>query len=151
MPRLFLSALALAALLPRPTTAFDLSGDRWTTSPVRIELQLGPTSGTLIDGSASWNVVANDALSAWNNSLVSFRFSGVLDSTAAQGRSNRINNVFFSSTIYGDSWGGRTLAIIEFPTSWRRARTRLLCVNLLVRMQETQTRSDVSSRKVCES
>lgn len=111
MPRLLPFALALAALLPRPATAFNLSGDRWTTTPVRMELQLGSTSGTLIDGSASWNVVANDALSAWNTNLVSFRFSGVLDSTAGQSRSNRINNVLFSPTVYGDTWDDRTLAI----------------------------------------
>ena len=108
------AVLALAALTAR---AYNLDGERWKTIPVTMQLQLGPVSGTLIDGSASWGAVAEDALGTWNAVLTNFRFSVVRDSTATQVRGNRINNVFFSSTIYGAAFDSRTLAVTLLSTT----------------------------------
>ena len=114
--RLALSVLALA-IATVAARAYNLSGERWKTVPVTLHLQLGPVSGTLIDGSASWGAVAEDALGTWNAVLTNFKFNVVRDSTAAQVRGNRINNVFFSSTIYGTAFDSRTLAVTLLSTT----------------------------------
>lgn len=101
-------AFIFAALSAR---AYNLGGQRWNTTSVVMQLQLGASSGTLIDGSTSWGVSAEDALGLWNNVVTNVKFTVVRDSTAAKADGNRLNNVFFSSTIYGDAWDSRTLAI----------------------------------------
>ena len=76
-----------------------------------MNLQLGPSPGALLDGSASWGASAEDALALWSGSLTNLKFSVVRDSTAPIGRGNGTNNVFWSATVYGDAWDSRTLAI----------------------------------------
>ena len=105
-------ALALMlALLAAGAQAYTLSGKRWSSGILTLQLQLGAGTGTLLDGRTSWNAVAEDALAEWNSNLGTLKFSGVRDSTASIARSNRLNNVFFSGTVYGDAWGTRVLAV----------------------------------------
>jgi hypothetical protein len=108
---LFLGGLAAWLALPIPALAFNLSGQRWPNGQVVMQLQLGPTNGPLLDGATSWGAVAEDALSIWNSNLTNVRFSVVRDSTAAIARGNGLNNVFWSSTVYGDAWDSRTIGI----------------------------------------
>jgi hypothetical protein len=103
--------VVVLALLPGALSAYNLSGQRWTGSTVSMQLQLGPTPGPLLDGSASWGATAEDALAAWNAVLTNVKFTVVRDSTAPQGSGNGFNNVFWSTTIYGNTWGSRTLGI----------------------------------------
>jgi hypothetical protein len=110
----FIATLLIATPAIR---AFNLDDERWRTSPVTMHLQLGTISGSLIDGSTSWGAVAEDALATWNGVLTNFRFTVVRDSTVAQARSNRLNNVFFSATIYGSAFDSRTLAVTLLSTS----------------------------------
>ncbi|MBI5691592.1 MAG: immunoglobulin domain-containing protein [Verrucomicrobia bacterium] len=115
----FLFLFALPAPLLR---AFNLSGERWAAGQVTMHLQLGPTSGPLLDGASSWGAVAEDALATWNRALTNLRFTVVRDSTAVLNRGNAINNVFFSPTVYGSAWDGRTIGIClqSFDTRTRR-------------------------------
>lgn len=107
-----LAALGLVLSVgPGPLLAFNLSGERWPAGSVTMHLQLGPLSGSLLDGAPSWGAVAEDALANWNRNLSSVRFVVVRDSTTGVARGNSTNNVFFSSTVYGSAWGGRTLGI----------------------------------------
>ncbi len=98
---------ALSTALP----AFNPSGERWPNGPVVMHLQLGPSNGPLLDGAASWGVVAEDALASWNRGLTNVQFTFVRDSSVAVGNGNAVNNVIFSPTVYGGAWGGRTLGI----------------------------------------
>jgi hypothetical protein len=109
----FLSRLcvAIAALTTFTARAYNLSGERWKSTPVTLQLQLGSPSGTLIDGNTSWDAVATDALNTWNGVLANFKFTGVSGSTATKADGNRLNNVFFSPTVYGLAWGDRVLGI----------------------------------------
>jgi hypothetical protein len=101
-----------SCLLLTSVSAYNLDGDTWSNSPIVLQLQLGPlTKGPLIDGAASWGAVAEDALALWNNSMANMKFTVVRDSSAQQARSNNLNNVFFSPTVYGDNWDSRVLAI----------------------------------------
>ena len=112
-PRLARLLLALAVLptLFSPARAFNIGKERWIAGEVPMHLQLGPSGGPLLDGAANWGVVAESALALWNNALTNVRFTVVRDSTAPIARSNNTNNVFWSYSVYGDTWDNRTLAI----------------------------------------
>jgi hypothetical protein len=108
---LFVAGLALWLGIASLARAFNLSGQRWANGQVVMQLQLGPVNRPLLDGATSWDAVAEDALASWNSNLSSVQFSAVRNSTAAIARGNRLNNVFWSSTVYGDAWDTRTLGI----------------------------------------
>jgi hypothetical protein len=101
----------LLTLMAAGAQAYTLSGKRWSSGTLTLQLQLGSVSGTLLDGRTSWNAVAEDALASWNAVLGSLQFAVVRDSAAATGRTNGLNNVLFSSTVYGTAWGNRVLAV----------------------------------------
>jgi hypothetical protein len=103
--------IAAVVICPAWLFAYNLGTQKWTNSPVVMQLQLGATAAPLLDGSASWGASAEDALASWSANLTNVKFSVVRDSTAAIALDNSLNNVFWSSTIYGDAWDDRTLAI----------------------------------------
>jgi len=97
---------AVLVWLTDPGRAYVLTGQRWTSGTnVTMQLQLGAGSGTLIDGSTSWNSVAEGALASWNAYLASATFRMVRDSTQGIALRNGVNNVFWDDDVYGDSFG----------------------------------------------
>ena len=100
----------------RATFAFDTDGDRWTRNrSVMMHLSLGPPRA-LQDGFGSFNDSAADALSIWNQHLVHLSFRWIIGSTLPQSDSDTDNSVFFSNTVFGDSFGDNTLAITLIST-----------------------------------
>lgn len=92
-----------------------------------MQLALGTPSSPLIDGSTSWDAVAQSALAAWNPYMGANTFSGVSGSSAPKAQGNGINNVFFSSTVYGSAFGGSTLAItVSYASGNRRVEGDVL-------------------------
>ena len=90
---------------------FELTGQTWPLdTTVTMQLELGPTGVTLIDGLGTWNNSAADALGIWNQYLDAVKFSWVLDSDAPKESLDGYNSVFFSSTILGEGFGDNTLA-----------------------------------------
>lgn len=89
-----------------------------------MHLQLGSSSGGLIDGSTSWGQSAESALGEWNPFLKDVKFRVVRDSTASKGSGDRTNNVFFADEVYGDAFPEGTLAT---TTHWliRSTQTRI--------------------------
>lgn len=81
---------------------------------VVMHLQLGDSGGRLMDGSPSWNSAAESALAIWNAYIRRPQFAVVRDSTAPIQQGNRINNVFFSSHVYGTGFGGA----VAITTEW---------------------------------
>lgn len=109
-------AAALFVLAPaRPLPGYSLLTSKWPNGTVTMHLKMGPGSGTLIDGSTSWNQVMAGALAVWNTHIDLVKFSAVSDSSAENGDGNRVNTVFFDSTVYGTAFGATTLAI---TTEW---------------------------------
>src|SRR5437016_602391 len=99
--------------LAAPGHAYSLMGPRWASgSSIVMHLQLGNSSGTLMDGSTSWNTVAEGALGRWGPFLNSVSFRVVRDSTAGIAMENGANNVFFADDIYGDAFGD-AIAVTE--------------------------------------
>ena len=115
MSRLRVSiAIALAltgAILTAPATLAFVNNNRsWQISTIAMHLQLGQ-SGLLINGCPNWGCAFQRAMGEWNFYLNRSALVPVPDSTAPREDGNLINNVFYSSTIFGDRFDSSTLAI----------------------------------------
>lgn len=117
MRRALAIATMLLAAICATLDAYVFLGQVWPDGSIVMQMQLGSSSGTLLDGSTSWGQSAEGALATWNNYLSRVQFRVVRDSTAPTGDNNGYNNVFFSSSIYGRSFGSSTLAV---TTNWYR-------------------------------
>ncbi len=113
--RLKSGAIALAVLAGwlGTATAFDLSGESWPGPDIVMQLQLGTSSGPLLDGSASWGEAAEGALATWNAVILSANFRVVRDSTAPILYRNSFNNVYFDDNVDGDGFGGAIAVMIS--------------------------------------
>lgn len=107
-----LAAASIAAALFSPGAfGYAYTGTRWASNSITMHLQLGASNGPLLDGHASWGASAEDALNLWSAQIATSKFAIVRDSTATQAARNRVNNVFFSNSIYGEAWGSGVLAV----------------------------------------
>ncbi len=110
----FRSFVAAAFLVPLSTGlfAFELTGHAWPAgTTVTMQLELGQTNVSLIDGLGTWNNSAADALALWNQHIDFVKLSWVLNSTAPKGSPDGYNSVLFSNTIFGEGFGEDTLAV----------------------------------------
>jgi len=111
-------ASVIVAVLPFVAVdAFDADGG-WPSGTVPMRLMLDSStakpaipSGGLIDGGTSWNVAVAPALTAWNEQMSRTQFTTVAGSEGAGARNNGVNEVFFSSTAYGEAFGTNVLAV----------------------------------------
>ena len=78
---------------------------------VVMKLGLGPTTVALQDGSSSWNASAADALDIWNGYVDFITLSSIASATVPEISGDGVNATFFSSTIFGDTFGDDTLAV----------------------------------------
>ncbi len=112
----FLGALCLAALSAASACAFDTSG-AWPTGNIVLNLQLDAKAhpaipaGKLTDGSTSWDAAVEAAVTLWDSYLTRCRLSSTRSTSTSASEGDGVNNVFFSDTVYGEAWGGRTLAV----------------------------------------
>jgi hypothetical protein len=70
-----------------------------------------PAGGPFIDGSASFNAVAEDALNIWNQSLVHMKFAVNRNSIVPPSDSDANTSVTMSTTVYGEAFDKSTLAV----------------------------------------
>jgi hypothetical protein len=110
------SLMVLLAVFAVADTArgFATLGSKWPSGTVVMNLQLTP-SGPLLDGTASFDAAAGEALSIWNRHIDAVQFSAVPASTRPRGDGDLVNHVFFDSNYYGETFGQSTLAI---TTRW---------------------------------
>jgi hypothetical protein len=115
-----LTVLALVAATSQTTNGFSTLGSAWAAGSITMTMQLQGGSN-LADGSANFNAAATSALSIWNQHLNRSRFAAV-NGTAGRGTDgDLVNQVFFDSTYYGNSFNADTLAI---TTRWTLNRTQ---------------------------
>ncbi|CAN5591328.1 hypothetical protein BH18VER1_BH18VER1_05970 [soil metagenome] len=108
--QLLFSTIALVAVAVG-AFGYALVGQTWPQdSTVTMQLSLGANQ-TLIDGSGSFNASAEDALALWNTQLNRFQFAVVRNSAVTPRDGDRKNSVFFSSKVFGESFGASTLAV----------------------------------------
>lgn len=106
-----LLALAGAVVLGRDACAFLPLRRAWASGEIAMQLQLGQSAGTLLDGSTNWDTVAETALNDWNEHMTRTKFAITRASTAARAQRNGLNNVFFSPNVYGEAWGSGVLGV----------------------------------------
>src|SRR6266446_10781276 len=96
--------------------AYVLEGKRWPDgSVVTFQMGLGSAGRTLIDGNTSWDTAASPAINAWDNVMATLQFKPNLGAGSAAASKDGVNSIVFSSTIFGETFGSRTLAV----TYWR--------------------------------
>ena len=123
---LLLLALVTLATAARAYTPF---GSTWPSGAIPLRLQLDATASAvafpLTDGATSWNSVAQSALNDWNATLARSQFAATTSSAGAA--TNRlgdtVNQVFFATTIYGDFFDSRTLAVTLVDNGDRTVRS----------------------------
>jgi hypothetical protein len=93
----------------------------WPNGDVVVVLKLGTPGRTLIDGNTSWDSVAAQALSSWNSHLGTIQFSPVTQNPGMGTDGDGVNQVFFGSSVYGESFGGLVLAV---ATIWHNGTAR---------------------------
>ena len=111
--------LVLLALVQQTRAQnYNLLGATWPAgSNLVMKLGLGPTTVALQDGSSSWNASAADALDIWNGYVDFITLSSIASATVPEISGDGVNATFFSSTIFGDTFGDDTLAVTVFLTS----------------------------------
>lgn len=125
MPRLkpsrafpFLLVSLLLIFSTRASRGFAITGPAWPPmTTVTLQLELGSTNVTLLDGFGTWNNSAADALALWNQYLDFLNLVGIANSTAPKGFADGYNSVFFSSTIFGEGFGKDTLAVTVWQST----------------------------------
>lgn len=96
---------------------FALEGVKWPAgSQIAISLELGSTNVHLQDGSGTWSNSAADALSIWNQHIDSIKFTWSTGPGPAWGGDKK-SSVFFSTTVFGQSFGNYVLAVTWYRYS----------------------------------
>ena len=103
---------ASGLLLALTARAYVVEGVTWPSNqPIILNLQLGSPPAPLRDGSTTWNEVAVAAMHEWNHFLSDGMQFQSNETALTPGQNDKVNSVFFSPTILGESFGSDTLAV----------------------------------------
>src|SRR5438067_2544625 len=110
-------ALAFSGILT-PAQAYVLEGKSWPTgSTVLMQLNLGSAGRTLQDGNTSWDDAVLPVAGMWNQTIQRLNVSTIVNPAVPVVSGDRINAVFFSNSIFGQSFGSGTLAVTYYTSS----------------------------------
>src|SRR5437868_4041723 len=110
-------AIALSALAP-VAHAYVLEGKTWPTGTVVLmQLNLGSAGRTLQDGNTSWDDAVLPVAGMWNQTIQRVQVSTIVSPIVPTTSGDRINAVFFSNSIFGQSFGSGTLAVTYYTSS----------------------------------
>ncbi|HEY2800929.1 MAG TPA: matrixin family metalloprotease [Chthoniobacterales bacterium] len=94
-----------------PLFGYALESKFWTLNrTVHVQLSLGAPQ-PLIDGFASFNESAADALQKWNSHMKSLTFVSHLASPVVPAHGDGQNSAVFANTVFGDDFGEGVLAV----------------------------------------
>ena len=126
----FAALLALVLLVSPAARAYLLTGGSWPSGTIPMVLQLDATKPAtalpLTDGSTSWNTMVAGIFSDWNAVMNRTKFSSVESTSTTAAYGNGVNNVLFATTVYGDAFDSRTLAITLSGRSVRQTESDVL-------------------------
>ena len=105
----------LLPVLASDLFGYALEGPVWPTgSTINEHLAFtGPSNGSLQDGSGNFNASATNALILWNQQINLVHLNAVVIGIPGI-KGDGQNTAFFSSNVYGMSFGPGTLAITIF-------------------------------------
>lgn len=97
---------------------YVLEGPSWpSNSVVTLQLSLGAAGRTLQDGNTSWNGAVLPVAGMWNQELQRVQLSQVPDSSAPVSTGDNVNSVVFANSVFGQPFGGNTLAVTYYRYS----------------------------------
>jgi hypothetical protein len=97
---------------------YVLEGQSWPAGTVVVlQLSLGNAGRTLQDGNTSWNNAVAPVAAMWNQEIQRVQLSQVLDSTAPVSSGDHVNSVVFANNVFGQPFGGNTLAVTYYRYS----------------------------------
>lgn len=103
--------ISLLLLTANSLLGYAIEGQSWTLNrTVVLQLSFG-ASPPLSDGSTSFDQVALNALNLWNQHLPHLSLAAILASPVAPVSGDDELSAFFSSTVFGDTFGKGVLAI----------------------------------------
>jgi hypothetical protein len=96
---------------------YVLEGQSWPTgTTVVLQLNLGNPTAPLLDGNTSWNNAVSPVAGMWNARLQRVQLSAVNSSANASSGDN-LNSVVFANNVFGQPFGGSTLAVTYYRYS----------------------------------
>lgn len=113
------AALVAASFLSAKVFGFAIEGPKWPGPTIPMVVQLGSPAFVLPDGFLSFNASCENAMANWNqqfSSSVQFTWTDAPPGTAAAS-GDHINSILFSDTVFGQGFGGDTLAVTSYFNS----------------------------------
>lgn len=111
-------ALGLFAVIIAGTAhGYVLEGQSWPTgSNVVFRLSLGNPVLPLLDGATSWNTAAAPAVNMWGSTVQRVQFT-TNNASGSASSGDQVNSVVFSTTVFGQPFGGNTVAVTYYRYS----------------------------------
>ena len=107
--------VALVASFSTTARGYILEGKSWPSGTVIVvQLSLGNAGRTLQDGNTNWNDAVAPVAGMWNQQIGRVQVANVLNSPLPAVSGDHLNSAVFSSTVYGQSFGGSTLAVTYY-------------------------------------
>src|SRR5690349_20687455 len=104
--------LLLSFAVASAASAYVLEGQSWTLDrTVVMQMSLNAPHSPFLDGSSSFDEVAQDAINIWNLYLPHLDCTAVLASPVDATTGDDEMSALFDSTIFGEKFGAGTLAI----------------------------------------
>lgn len=98
--------------------AYVLEGPSWRASSLLVlQLGLGSAGRTLQDGNTSWDNAVVPVAAMWNQRIGRLQVANVINPLAPVSSTDRVNSVVFTTTIFGQAFGGNTLAVTYYSSS----------------------------------
>jgi hypothetical protein len=109
-----------AAILGLATTArgYVLEGQSWPAGTnLVLQLSLGNPLLPLLDGGTSYNEAVVPGSNMWNSSVQRVQVSHVMNSGVPCSSGDNMNSVVFASSVFGQAFGGSTVAVTYYRYS----------------------------------
>jgi hypothetical protein len=97
----------------------------WPTGEIKFRTLLGDSGRVLSDGKTSWDEVALDAASLWNEDLQPVRLV-VTPASGSPGSRDGTSQVAWSDTVYGRSFGGAIAVAITWSSGGKVVESDIL-------------------------
>ena len=101
-----------------PARGYVLEGQSWPADTVLVwQLSLGNPILPLLDGSTSFNEAVVPAAHMWSSSVQRVQVTYVMDSTVPCSSGDNMNSVVFAGSVFGQGFGGSTVAVTYYRYS----------------------------------
>jgi len=104
--------------LSATSRGYILEGQSWPVGTVVVlQLSLGNAGRTLQDGNTSWNDAVAPVAAMWNQEVQRVQLTQILNPGAPAASGDHLNSVVFANSVFGQQFGGNTLAVTYYRSS----------------------------------